>query len=329
MQQTKQDARTSLQLESLENRMMLSTVSIFAAGGAGDEAFELKIDDVVVETFTNVGGDASAREFNEFIFETSETITADQVRVEFINDAFDAETGFDRNLFVDRIEIDGTTFETESPSVFSTGFIDGSEFTGPGFLENETLNVNGSFFFSEEGATPELRRVRIDARGTEGGEIIVLEQNGVQLETFTLSTETQSFFFETTEDIELREIGVRFINDQFDPARDFDRNVVLESVQVIDDSTGERDIVRPALNPHVYSTGTFTDADGIVPGFGRGNVLNANGVFRFAGPDTLIVTPIAAASASDADDSAVDLTSLVESQVVLLTDDEEDSVGGV
>ena len=34
-----------------------------------------------------------------------------------------------------------------------------------------------------------------------------------------------------------------------------------------------------------FSTGTFTDADGIVDGFGRGNTLHSNGFFQFAGVD--------------------------------------------
>jgi len=43
-----------LQLEQLEDRQMLSTVSIFAAGVTGTESIHLNISDVVVWTFENV-----------------------------------------------------------------------------------------------------------------------------------------------------------------------------------------------------------------------------------------------------------------------------------
>ena len=50
-------------MEPLEERMMLSTVEIFAAGSTGQENLDLFIDDEFETTFFNVGGDVSAREF--------------------------------------------------------------------------------------------------------------------------------------------------------------------------------------------------------------------------------------------------------------------------
>ena len=55
------------------------------------------------------------RVFQQLTFETDQNISADQIRIEFTNDLFDAATGLDRNLFVDRIVIDGETFQTEAP----------------------------------------------------------------------------------------------------------------------------------------------------------------------------------------------------------------------
>ena len=48
-----------LEVEALEDRVLLSAVEIFAAGGSGQENLSLQIDGVGVATFENIGGDAS------------------------------------------------------------------------------------------------------------------------------------------------------------------------------------------------------------------------------------------------------------------------------
>jgi len=47
---------SSLSLEQLEDRMMLSSVQIFAAGTQGGEQFALQVDGFTVETFTAGAG---------------------------------------------------------------------------------------------------------------------------------------------------------------------------------------------------------------------------------------------------------------------------------
>ena len=302
------DAETSsLGLEMLEDRMMLSTVSIFAAGAAGDEAFQVKVNDQVVATFNDVGGDPSTRTFNQFDFTTDAAITADDIRVQFINDAFDPETGLDRNLFVDKIVVDGDTFETENASVFSTGIFRDGGVTEPGFLQTEELNVNGSFFFSSDGATvtpsdPQTR-IRVDAAGSEGGELIAVEVDGRVVDTFELSQSTQTFLVEVDQDVSVTDVEIRFLNDLFQPEIGVDRNATISNVQTINLDTGVREVVRLATNPQVFSTGTFTDADGIVPGFARGDTLNANGVFRFGAADNALSdNPVGDGGGGDAGD---------------------------
>ena len=105
-----------LAVEELEDRQMLSTVSIFAAGDTGTETIQLNINDAVVATFENVGGDADTRQFQRLTYTTDQQISASDVRVQFSNDLFRSEDGFDRNVVIDRIEVDGRSFETESPT---------------------------------------------------------------------------------------------------------------------------------------------------------------------------------------------------------------------
>ena len=79
----KHNTKTSdspLQLETLEPRMMLSTVQIFASGTQGGEQLQLQIDGNVAETFV-IGVGTSVLNDQTFFFETAETITADDVRI--------------------------------------------------------------------------------------------------------------------------------------------------------------------------------------------------------------------------------------------------------
>jgi len=109
-----------LNVELLEPRMMLSTVQIFAAGQTGAEELTLLINDQEVQTFDHLGSGAQQGDFQRLVFNTDENVSAGDIRIEFNNDAFDAATGADNNLTVDRIVIDGQTFFTEStPMDFS------------------------------------------------------------------------------------------------------------------------------------------------------------------------------------------------------------------
>ncbi|MFK7769886.1 MAG: carbohydrate-binding domain-containing protein [Mariniblastus sp.] len=281
---------SGLGLETLEPRMMLSTVQIFAAGGSGQESITLYQGDSQLATFENVGGDASAREYVELTYFTAESFEAGDLSVRFTNDLYDPATGLDRNVFIDRIIVDGVVHETEGPSVYSNGF-----HTGAGFLENETLTINGGFYFSNDN-TPRgaqaLYQATFIARGTTGDEQVEISVNG-ETKTYSLSTFNKQFEFRSTNPFSLGNVQLRFLNDLYDPANGIDRNVVLESMQVEDLNTGLIDFQSLADSSRVYSTGTWLPEDGIVPGFGRGNVLNANGVFTFdgagGGDDSMLV----------------------------------------
>jgi len=161
------NANTSkgLRIEALEERRMLSGVSIFAAGDLGGEQFALNIDGQTVEVFT------VTQELGTFEFETDQPLTADQVSIEFLNDQFDPENGIDSNLIVDAIEIDGVRFETESPSVFSTGTFNDADGITPGFGRGEVLNTNGFFQFSNDASST---LIEISARGDVGTEQLAL-----------------------------------------------------------------------------------------------------------------------------------------------------------
>ena len=262
---------TQLAVENLEPRMMLSTVQIFASGSEGGEQFELQIDGNVVETFEIALGTDILND-QVFTFETADPVNAGDIRIEFINDVFDPANGFDSNLIVDAIAIDGRRFETEASDVFSTGSFLDADGIQPGFRQSEILNANGFFQYADfpgDGST-----VGIRARGAEGGEQFNLILNGQVASTFTTTTSFQTFSFGADSNIDLSDVTIEFFGDQFDPAQGIDTNLIVDFI-TIDSQTFQTEA------PTTFSTGTFLDADGIQPGFRQSETLHANGVFNF------------------------------------------------
>lgn len=127
-------------------------ITIQAAGQRGEEQMQLLINEQVVQTWDSIGGDASNRIFESFTYDGADAdgISANAVRIAFTNDLYLPEQGIDRNLIVDSIEINGVTFQTEDPSVFSTGTYRSADGVTPGLRESEILHANGYFQFAAE-----------------------------------------------------------------------------------------------------------------------------------------------------------------------------------
>ena len=269
-----QNKNRGLNLELLEDRLMLSTVQIFASGTQGGEQFELQINESVVQTF-EIG---SSNTNQVFTFETAQTITADDVRIEFTNDFFDASTGADSNLIVDAIAIDGTRFETEADNVFSTGTFLDADGIQPGFRNSETLHTNG-FFQYAGGGNVGGSQVDVVARGFEGDEQFNLILDGQVVSTFTTSTSFQTFSFNAGSNVELSDVSIEFFGDQFNAAQGIDTNLEVDFITI----DGQR---FDTEDPSTFSTGTFLEADGIVPGFRQSQILHTSGFFNFGAQNT-------------------------------------------
>ena len=126
-----------------------TTINVFAAGDTANEIVELEINGVRVASF-NLGenggapGDYSSRDYTTLTWVSSGPISL-HVRVYFVNDTYDPSNDVDYNVRIDKIEIDGVGYETESPSTFASGvWIDGVGITS-GFLQKDRLNVDGFF----------------------------------------------------------------------------------------------------------------------------------------------------------------------------------------
>ncbi len=263
-----------LQLENLEDRVMLSSVEIFAAGETGTEAFNLLLDGNVVQTFDSVGGNFESRHFERFVFDSNDPITADRVEIEFINDSFNEHTGRDANLFIDKIVVDGQSFEAESGETYHTGLIDNGQFVGPGFLQSEVLNVNGRISFLANQTRSFGTRIRVDASGDTGDEILQLQIDGHAVADFNFAAagQEQVLLWETDEIVDISRVRFVFVNDAYDAHTGYDRNVRVRQFQTIDIQSGARNIFN-TTDGRVFASDSYTDLDGVTAGFGRGGFL--------------------------------------------------------
>lgn len=117
-----------------------SLIQVFASGDTGDEQAQLQIDGVVVKSFGPV-----PKEGMTLAFQADRFVRPEQIRVAFVNDVF--QPGYDRNLRVDQIEVDGVVYRTTDPTVYSTaGYIEGRGIV-EGFLQQDRLFSNGYFQF--------------------------------------------------------------------------------------------------------------------------------------------------------------------------------------
>ena len=205
------------------------------------------------------------------------------MRIEFLNDFFDPSTGFDTNLAIDAIVIDGTRFETEASNVFSTGTFLNADGIQPGFRQSETLHANGFFQFAGGGnGGGSGSDITVRARGSEGGEQFNLILGGQVVQTFTTGTSFQTFNFTSGFNVGLSDISIEFFGDRFDAANGIDTNLDVNFVTI----DGQRFETEAAST---FSTGTFLDFDGINPGFRESETLHTNGVFNFgAGGDNVV-----------------------------------------
>lgn len=246
-----------------------SVIVIEARGDEGLEDFDLAIDGVVVAGFTDI---STAGQTLTYV--AAGSVTADQVRIVFTSDVYDPANGIDYNLTIDRISIDGAVFETEAGSVFSTGTWRPEDGITPGFGRGETLHANG--YFQCASAPASGSRIEINAAGQTGNEDMALLIDGVTVATWSgIATSGDVFVFAADTDIAPESVRVAFTNDVYDPANGIDYNLVVDSV-VIDGVTYESEAAS------TFSTGTWRPEDGIVDGFGRGEILHALGYFQYA-----------------------------------------------
>jgi hypothetical protein len=299
---------------------MLTTIEVFASGTASREAltpeFDLLVNDVVVESYQGV---ATTEPFTiQYVYETTETVTADQVSIEFTNGTTaPGQFGGTNSLYVDKIIVDGEIFETESPETWvERGYGTGGEGAAGFFQVDSFYGSVGRFRFAQ-GDRDALTgtRIRIDASGDEGGENLQLQIDGQTVKNFKIgeADRVETFYFVTDEIIhDISRLTIRFTNDL--ASEGFDRNLTVHSYQAIDlvnysSSTTDtfRRIARPKFNSvstyfplleteilnsrfEIFARGAADGQGQIEDGLGRGSKLHTFGFFEAVDTDAVKTT---------------------------------------
>jgi hypothetical protein len=123
----------------------LSKIQVLAAGTPSQGVYpllNLVINGNKVATFENIQGNPATRTFQEFSYTTATPIKG-TVKLEYTNNG--AANGEDRNAFVDKIIVNGVSYETESPTVYSVGSWNQAAGCGGGNKQSEKLHCNGYF----------------------------------------------------------------------------------------------------------------------------------------------------------------------------------------
>jgi hypothetical protein len=131
-------------------------VNIYAAGKSGSERMELRVDGQTVKVWNAVGGNPSARNFVSYSHTVSGTVTASQITVHFTNDQAE------RDLRVDKIEVNGAGYQSEAPATYSVGSWSSSDACAGGYKQSEWLHCAGYFAYNQTNArTAEVNKSKV------------------------------------------------------------------------------------------------------------------------------------------------------------------------
>lgn len=129
-----------------------STVKIYAAGTSVGGVYPIMVlakDGQYVNHWGNITIDPVTG-YKEYTYTFPFRVSASQIGIAFTNDEYNPATGEDRNLAVDKINLDGVDYQTEAQSTYSVGsWVAGQGSCEPGFAKSEVLLCNGYFAYGQ------------------------------------------------------------------------------------------------------------------------------------------------------------------------------------
>ncbi|NMC35673.1 S8 family serine peptidase [Candidatus Beckwithbacteria bacterium] len=248
-----------------------SKVVIYAQGTQVDNVYPsmaLEIKGTRVKTFTNISS------YKAYEYQHNAPITASDITLRFLNDT--STSTQDRNLRVDKIILDGMTYETEDYSTFSVGSWSSFNGCGQGYKQSEWLHCNGTFSFDSDANSSILQ---IYASGSPAlGEYPIIDLNidQVKVGSFkSLSNTLQVFAYKHPSKLLPKDIKLVFANDKYSAASNEDRNLLVDKI-VLDGVTYETEA------PSVYSSGAWSSTlKACATGYLKTQKLACNGYFQF------------------------------------------------
>jgi hypothetical protein len=206
------------------------------------------------------------------------------VAVEYINDKYIPTPFQDRNAYIEKIVVNGRTYNSTDPKVYSTGTWTPADGCASNFKQSPHLHCNGSLSFNISPDSPDPvtgTSIIVKAKGTAADNTYAAFQILVNGEVAgTYGTREQYQFFQYIAEQQLSQINsieIRYINDLYAPAQDEDRNLFVEYIQVADTiySTTSEDST-------ISSTGVWTPQTGCIqtPQLQRSNMLSCPGYLK-------------------------------------------------
>jgi hypothetical protein len=123
-----------------------TVIKVYAAGTfAGNDypAFDLMVNNKVAATFKNIGGNPASRTLVELSVLYPGRVSAADVSIVYNYDFYGGSLATDRNLYIDRINIDGVDYYGDAPTVYQTGVWRGSV-CAEGYLRSKLLWCQGA-----------------------------------------------------------------------------------------------------------------------------------------------------------------------------------------
>jgi hypothetical protein len=243
----------------------------------------------------------------DFTYLHAGSVTADQIRVEFTNDGFTA-LGRDRNVRVDRISIDGTIYESEASTVFSTGTWDNATGCGPGNKQSEFLHCSGYFQYGVP--APLSSTVVVRAAGTTGEELVRLSVDDRPVADYRLTKTMNNFTYRHRGPaLQPGQVRIDFLSPGSN-AQGAIRKARIDRVTM-------NGSVYQTEAPQVYSTGTWSTGAGCNPGFKRSEYLQCQGYFQFGAQAPRGAPPEGATVDAKTDEEPAQATPVLELQADL------------
>lgn len=219
-------------------------------------------------------------------FQTTETLTryianignntpVQRVEVRFINDDYQPAPFVDRNAFVDKIIVNGVTYQSEDSSVYSTGTWTSVDGCNPGNKSQEWLNCNGSFIYTINSSTSNKTPITIRARGEQAlNEYPVFDVmiNNQKVQTLLVTNTFQDYFLEFSGTVSTLQLN--YINDLHRPDLNQDRNLQIDYVQI------GNEMIQAESNS-ILSLGSWTPTTGCAAGFKQSEWLQCPGYIKF------------------------------------------------
>jgi len=265
-----------------------SSIQIIAAGRANDEQMTLRIGQDNVKAWNNIGGDARRGQFRTFSYQHDQPVSINDIQL-----ALTQVGSNDSDLRIDKIILDGVTYQTEAPSTYSTGTWTRKTGIKPGYYQSEWLHSRGYFHFMHNSSDPvpasspapepepdpisssDGSTIQVIAAGSANDEQMTLRIGQDNVKTWNnVGGDARRGQFRTFSYQHDQSVNIDDIQLALTQVGSNDSDLRIDKI-ILDGATYQTEA------PSTYSTGTWTRETGIKPGYYQSEWLHSRGYFHF------------------------------------------------